>query len=207
VVVCLGKRTDSSETRGYAGTDCRYCYRTGYQRPSGSVVSSQEMYPSANILAFAVQAHAEPRGDRVTAALKGRRPEGFWHSHVLGEHMRHISRLSNHNGRPFHHSLCTLKRALARLRSGLLFSLHTSDLSLPRREHTRNDTATMASRYGWYFQPRTAANASLTAASDRAASCSYRVGPRVLRQHFGALCLKTLERCRARALLKVSKHM
>ena len=30
-------------------------YRTSYQRPPGSNVTSQEMYPSANILAFAVQ--------------------------------------------------------------------------------------------------------------------------------------------------------
>ena len=35
--------------------------------------------------------------------------------------MRHISWLGDHNGRPFHHSLCTLTKALARLRSGLLF--------------------------------------------------------------------------------------
>ena len=34
--------------------------------------------------------------------------------------MRHISWLCDHNGRPFHHSLCTLTKALARLRSGLL---------------------------------------------------------------------------------------
>ena len=35
--------------------------------------------------------------------------------------MRHISGLGDHNGRPFHHGLCTLSKALARLRSGLLF--------------------------------------------------------------------------------------
>ena len=35
--------------------------------------------------------------------------------------MRHISGLGDHNGRPFHHDLCTLSKALARLRSGLLF--------------------------------------------------------------------------------------
>ena len=45
----------------------------------------------------------------------------FWHSHVLCEHMRHISGLGDHIGRPFHHGLCTLSKALARLRSGLLF--------------------------------------------------------------------------------------
>ena len=40
---------------------------------------------------------------------------------MLGEHVRHIPGLGDHNGRPFHHSLCTLTKALARLRSGLLF--------------------------------------------------------------------------------------
>ena len=35
--------------------------------------------------------------------------------------MRHIFGLSDHNDRPFHHGLCTLSKALARLRSGLLF--------------------------------------------------------------------------------------
>ena len=35
--------------------------------------------------------------------------------------MRHTFGLGDHNGRPFHHSLCTLSKALARLRSGLLF--------------------------------------------------------------------------------------
>ena len=45
---------------------------------------------------------------------------------LLGQPMalwdvRHISGLGDHNGRPFHHGLCTLSKALARLRSGLLF--------------------------------------------------------------------------------------
>ena len=35
--------------------------------------------------------------------------------------MRHISGLGDHNGRPFQHGLCTLTKALARLRSDMLF--------------------------------------------------------------------------------------
>ena len=86
--VCLRKPTDFSQTRGFVPMSARQSvhgmpviagsielarrYRTSYQRPPGSVVSSQEMYPSAKILAFAVQAHAEPRGDGVTAAFRSK---------------------------------------------------------------------------------------------------------------------------------------
>ena len=38
-------------------------YRTSYQRPPGSHITSQERYKTTNILVFAVQAHAESRGD------------------------------------------------------------------------------------------------------------------------------------------------
>ena len=98
---------------------------------------------------------------------------------ACGEHMRHISGLGDQNGRPFHHSLCTLTKALARLRSGLLFR----PLIIPRREHTWNDTATTPGQPLWMVFAASNRSERVSAASDRAASCSYRVGPRVLRQH------------------------
>ena len=43
---------------------------SSYQRPPDSIVMSQEMYPSASILAFGVQAHADRRRDGVTEAFR-----------------------------------------------------------------------------------------------------------------------------------------
>ena len=121
-------------------------YRTSYQRPPGSNVTSQERYKTTNIVAFAVQAHAEPRGDGVTAAFRSKtrrllalpRP---WRTHAPYFRAR----------RPqwppipswFVHSVKGARSPPLRL------ALQT----FPRRAHTRNDTATMASRYGWYLQP------------------------------------------------------
>ena len=144
------------------------------------------MYQRANILAFAVQAHAEPRGDGVIAAsltLSGRRPEGFWHSHVLDEHRRHISGLGDHNGRPFHHGLTFVHSVKGARSPPLRLALQTC----PRRASNRNDTGTMVGHCGWYFQTRTAANTSQRPRTEpRAAAAAYdRVRPRVLRQHFG----------------------
>ena len=45
---------------------------THLERRKKLETSSQERYTSANILAFAVQAHAEPRGDGVTAAFRSK---------------------------------------------------------------------------------------------------------------------------------------
>ena len=42
---------------------------SSYQRPPHSIVTSQEMYPSASIVAFGVQAHADGRRDAVTEAF------------------------------------------------------------------------------------------------------------------------------------------
>ena len=52
----------------------RHLKREGYVlvRSKKLKTSSQEMYPSANILAFALQAHAEPRGDGVIAAFRSK---------------------------------------------------------------------------------------------------------------------------------------
>ena len=45
-------------------------YRTSYQRPPGSHITSQERYKTTSILAFGMQAYAEPRRDGVTAAFR-----------------------------------------------------------------------------------------------------------------------------------------
>ena len=47
-------------------------YRTSYQQPPDSHITSQERYETTNILAFAMQAHAKPRGDGVTAAFRSK---------------------------------------------------------------------------------------------------------------------------------------
>ena len=75
--VCLGIVTDSSQTRArvpltaqefvrcvpvIAGSiELAWRYRTSYQRPPDSIVTSQERYKTTSILAFAVQAHTEPK--------------------------------------------------------------------------------------------------------------------------------------------------
>ena len=45
-------------------------YRTSYQRPPGSHITSQERYKTTNILAFAVQAYAELKENGVTVAFR-----------------------------------------------------------------------------------------------------------------------------------------
>ena len=45
---------------------------THLERRKKLETSSQEKYTSADILPFAVQAHAEPRGDGVTAAFRSK---------------------------------------------------------------------------------------------------------------------------------------
>ena len=88
MVVCLGKPTDSSETRasvpiadrpsvhGMPVMDValRRIECEGYvkERRKKHEISRQEVYQRANILPFAVQAHAEPRGDGVTAAFRSK---------------------------------------------------------------------------------------------------------------------------------------
>ena len=108
--------------------------------------TSQEVYQSTNILAFAVQAHAEPRGDGVTAAFRSKtrrllalpRP---WRTHA--PHFR--ARRPQWPPIPswFVHSVKGARSPPLRL------ALQTC----PRRAHTRNDTGTMVGRCGWYFQP------------------------------------------------------
>ena len=121
-------------------------YRTSYQRPPGSNVTSQERYKTTNILAFAVQAHAEPRGDGVTAAFRSKTRRLLalpcpWRTHA--PHFR--PRRPQWPPVPswFVHSVKGARSPPLRL------ALQT----FPRRERTRNDTATMASPYGWYLQP------------------------------------------------------
>ena len=121
-------------------------YRTSYQRPSGSNVTSPERYKTTNILAFAVQAHAEPRGDGVTAAFRSKtrrllalpRP---WRTHA--PHFR--ARRPQWPPIPswFVHSVKGARSPPLRL------ALQTC----PRRAHSRNDTGTMVGHYGWYLQP------------------------------------------------------
>ena len=119
---------------------------THLERRKKLETSSQERYTSANILAFAVQAHAEPRGDGVTAAFRSKtrrllalpRP---WRTHAL--HFR--ARRPQWPPIPswFVHSDKGARSPPLRL------ALQTC----PRRASTRNDTGTMVGRCGWYLQP------------------------------------------------------
>ena len=193
---CLGISTDSSQTRASVPIAAR---QSVHDMPvvagslkrikrQGSVLvrskkletSSQEVYQRASILAFAVQAHAEPRGDGVTAAFRSKtrrllalpRP---WRTHA--PHFR--ARRPQLPPIPswFVHSVKGARSPPLRL------ALQTC----PRRASNRNDTGTMVGHCGWYFQTRTAANTSQRPRTEpRAAAAAYdRVRPRVLRQHFG----------------------
>ena len=111
-------------------------------------ISRQEVYQRANILAFAVQAHAEPRGDGhgVTAAFRSKtrrlpalpRPWRTCAPHFLARRPQWPPIPSW-----FVHSVKGARSPPLRL------ALQTC----PRRAHTRNDTGTMVGRCGWYFQP------------------------------------------------------
>ena len=119
---------------------------THLERRKKLETSSQERYTSANIQAFAVQAHAEPRGDGVTAAFRSKtrrllalpRP---WRTHA--PHFR--ARRPQWPPIPswFVHSVKGARSPPLRL------ALQTC----PRRSRTRNDTGTMVGRCGWYLQP------------------------------------------------------
>ena len=150
-------------------------YRTSYQRPPGSNVTSQEMYPSANILAFAVQAHAEPRGGGVTAAFrsKTRRPLALprpWRTHAPHSTFP-VARRPQWPPIPswFVHSA---KGA----RSPPLASAQACSSDLPSScaylERYRNDCRPL-----WMVFPALNRSKYVSAASVRAASCSYRVRP------------------------------
>ena len=159
---CLRKRDDSSQTRGSVPIAARQSvrdmpviagsielarrYRTSYQRPPGSHITSQERYKTTNILAFAMQAHAEPRGDGVTAAFRSKtrrllalpRP---WRTHAPHFRARRPQLLPIPSW--FVHSVKGARSPPLRL------ALQTC----PRRAHSRNDTGTMVGHYGWYLQP------------------------------------------------------
>ena len=160
--VCLGKPIDSSETRAAVPTADRpsvhgmpvmdvalrriECKGHVKERRKKHEISRQEVYQRANILAFAVQAHAEPRGDGVTAAFRSKtrrllalpRP---WRTHA--PHFRARRPQCPPIPSWFVHSVKGARSPPLRL------ALQTC----PRRAHTRNDTGTMVGRCGWYFQP------------------------------------------------------
>ena len=146
-------------------------YRTSYQRPPGSNVTSQEMYPSANILAFAVQAHAEPRGDGVTAAFRSKtrrllalpRP---WRTHLT------CATFPGSATSIAAHSIMVC--ALCQRRSLASAQACSSDLpsSCAYSERYRNDGRPL-----WMVFSALNRSEYVSAASDRAASCSCRIRP------------------------------
>ena len=119
--VCLGKTTDSSETRGCVPMSARQSvhgmpviagsielarrYRTSYQRPRGSHITSQERYKTTNILAFRMQAQA---ADDVLEWLQpyGRRPEGCCRSAELSGGRGQLPEVADYRLRRYH--ACTM---------------------------------------------------------------------------------------------------
>ena len=146
-------------------------YRTSYQRPSGSNVTSQERYKTTNILGFAVQAHAEPRGDGVTAAFRSKtrrllalpRP---WRTHAPPFRARaSATSIAAHS---------IMVCALCQRRSLASAQACSSDLpsSCEYSERYRNDRRPL-----WMVLSALNRSEYVSAASDRAASCSCRVQP------------------------------
>ena len=128
MVVCLGELTDSSETRSFVPMSARQSvhgmpviagsielarrYRTSYQRPPGSHITSQERYKTTNILAFGVQAQA---AEDVFEWLQpsGRRPEGCCRSTELSGGRGQLPEVADYRLRRTMHAPCMPRLTLA----------------------------------------------------------------------------------------------
>ena len=121
-------------------------YRTRYQRPPGSHITSQERYKTTSILAFAVASVRRAKRDGVTAAFRSKtrrllalpRPWRACAPHFRARRPQWppIPSWFVHS----HKGACSPPLRLA---------LQTC----PRRASNRNDTGTMVGRCGWYLQP------------------------------------------------------
>jgi len=120
--------TDSSETCGFVPMSARQSvhgmpviagsielarrYRTSYQRPPGSHITSQERYKTTNILAFGVQAQA---AEDVFEWLQpsGRRPEGCCRSTELSCGRCQLPEVADYRLRRTMHAPCMPRLTLA----------------------------------------------------------------------------------------------
>jgi len=126
-------------------------YRTSYQRPLDSIVTSQERYKTTSILAFAVQADAEPRRDGVTAAFRSK-------TRRLLPLPRPCRPRAPHSWarRPSWSLILTWRMALSQRRS--TSPLSTCILMLNRRVRCRNVAGRMPSHHSRSRHPCSAAH-------------------------------------------------
>ena len=163
MVVCLGKPTDLSETRArvpiaarqsvhgmpvIAGsTELAARYRTSYQRPADSIITSQETYKTTSIpgIRRASVCRAKRRWSDSSLQVEDPKASGTPTS-LAKTHTPHF-RAWRPQWPPIPSwSVHSVKGARS---PPLRLALQTC----PRRASTRNDTGAMVGRYEWYFQP------------------------------------------------------